>query len=70
VLGRGKTAVEVHEERRVIALLILGTLAAVAFGFVFEKWPRHLFGSAVAAALFLLVNGVLLFAGEPLAAAG
>lgn len=66
VLGRGKTAIEVHKERHVIALLILGTLPAVVLGFVFEKWLRHLFGSAVAAALFLLVNGVVLFAGERL----
>jgi undecaprenyl-diphosphatase len=61
VLGRGKT-----KERNLIALLILGTLPAVFFGFVFEKWFRHLFGSAFAAACFLVVNGVVLFAGERL----
>ena len=39
---------------------------AVVLGFVFEKWLRHLFGSPVAAALFLIANGVVLFAGEHL----
>jgi undecaprenyl-diphosphatase len=61
VLGRGNI-----KERNLIVLLILGTLPAVFFGFVFEKWFRHLFGSAVAAAWFLVVNGVVLFAGERL----
>ena len=51
-------------ERNLIMLLIVGTLPAVFFGFVFEKWFRHLFSSAFAAAWFLVVNGVVLFAGE------
>ena len=38
----------------------------MVLGFVLEKWLRHLFGSPVAAALFLIVNGVVLFAGERL----
>lgn len=62
-LGRGRS---IGENRRLIVLLVLGTLPAVVLGFVFEKWLRHLFGSPVAAALFLIANGVVLFAGERL----
>jgi undecaprenyl-diphosphatase len=66
VLGRGSTTIEVRKERHVFALLVLGTLPAVVLGFAFEKWLRHLFGSPVAAAVFLIVNGAVLFAGEHL----
>jgi undecaprenyl-diphosphatase len=65
VLGRGAPA-KVRNERRLFALLVLGTLPAVVLGFAFEKWLRHLFGSPSAAAFFLIINGVLLFAGERL----
>jgi undecaprenyl-diphosphatase len=63
LFGRG-AAVEQH--RRLILLLVTGTLPAVVLGFVFEKWLRHLFGSPRAAAAFLIVNGILLFFGERL----
>jgi undecaprenyl-diphosphatase len=67
VLGRGGTTSKtITEHRHLIALLVLGTLPAVVLGFVFEKWLRHLFGSPVAAASFLILNGILLFAGERL----
>jgi undecaprenyl-diphosphatase len=66
MLGRGGAADEVDTERHLIALIVLGTLPAVVLGFVFEKWLRHLFGSPTAAAAFLVVNGVVLFAGERL----
>lgn len=67
VLGRGgMTSRTIAEHRRLILLLVLGTLPAVVLGFVFEKWLRHLFGSPVAAASFLILNGILLFAGERL----
>jgi undecaprenyl-diphosphatase len=66
-LGRGgATSRTIFENRHLIALLVLGTLPAVVLGFVFEKWLRHLFGSPIAAACFLIVNGVVLFAGERL----
>jgi undecaprenyl-diphosphatase len=65
VLGRRAPA-KVREERHLFALLVLGTLPAVVLGFAFEKWLRHLFGSPVAAAFFLVINGVVLFAGERL----
>ncbi len=67
VLGRGgATSRTIGENRHLIVLLVLGTLPAVVLGFVFEKSLRHLFGSPVAAAMFLIVNGVVLFAGERL----
>jgi undecaprenyl-diphosphatase len=67
VLGRGgMTSRTIAEHRHLIVLLVLGTLPAVVLGFVFEKWLRHLFGSPVAAASFLILNGILLFAGERL----
>ena len=67
VLGRGGTSSKtIAEHRHLIVLLVLGTLPAVVLGFVFEKWLRHLFGSPVAAASFLILNGILLFAGERL----
>ncbi|HEV7996950.1 MAG TPA: undecaprenyl-diphosphate phosphatase [Stellaceae bacterium] len=66
-LGRGgATGRSIGENRHLIVLLVLGTLPAVVLGFVFEKWLRHLFGSPVAAAFFLIANGVVLFAGERL----
>ena len=66
-LGRGgMMSRTIAEHRHLIVLLVLGTLPAVVLGFVFEKWLRHLFGSPVAAASFLILNGILLFAGERL----
>jgi len=55
-----------REHRHLIVLLVLGTLPAVVLGFAFEKGLRHLFGSPVAAAFFLILNGIVLFAGERL----
>ncbi len=66
-LGRGgATSRTIRENRHLIALIVIGTLPAVVLGFVFEKPLRHLFGSPVAAAVFLILNGVVLFAGERL----
>jgi undecaprenyl-diphosphatase len=66
-LGRGgATKRTMAEQRHLIVLLVLGTLPAVVLGFVFEKSLRHLFGSPVAAAFFLIVNGIVLFVGERL----
>jgi undecaprenyl-diphosphatase len=66
VFGRGGNRAAIREHRRLILLLIIGTLPAVVLGFVFEKWLRHLFGSPIAAASFLIVNGFVLFLGERL----
>jgi undecaprenyl-diphosphatase len=66
VFGRDSGSASFAEHRRLILLLIIGTLPAVVLGFVFEKWLRHLFGSPKAAACFLIVNGFVLFLGERL----
>jgi undecaprenyl-diphosphatase len=66
VFGRDRGGAARAEHRRLILLLIIGTLPAVVLGFVFEKWLRHLFGSPKAAAAFLIVNGLVLFLGERL----
>jgi undecaprenyl-diphosphatase len=65
-LGHDAAPLEMAKERYLIWLLMLGTLPAVAFGFVFEKSLRQLFGSPIAAAVFLIVNGLVLFTGEHL----
>jgi undecaprenyl-diphosphatase len=54
------------EARRVFALIVLATIPAVVVGFVLEKPLRALFGTPLVAALFLVVNGLLLLFGERL----
>jgi undecaprenyl-diphosphatase len=63
LFGRGA---EIAAGRHLIALLVIGTLPAVVLGFVLEHPLRRLFGSPIAAAVFLIVNGFLLFGGEHL----
>jgi len=63
--GQGPVA-ERKAQWRLLWLIILATIPAVVLGFVFEKLLRGLFGSPAAAALFLMVNGGVLFAGERL----
>ncbi len=46
--------------------LVLATIPVGILGFIFEVPVRRLFGSPAPAALFLLVNGLLMFAGEAL----
>jgi undecaprenyl-diphosphatase len=65
VLGR-PTRRRRAEELRLLALIIVATIPAVVIGFVFEKRLRLLFGAPVFAALFLILNGFVLFAGERL----
>ncbi|HKW53985.1 MAG TPA: undecaprenyl-diphosphate phosphatase [Stellaceae bacterium] len=60
------------EERRakwrLLWLIVVATIPAVILGLIFEKsgLARSLFGSAVVAAAFLVVNGVVLFVAERL----
>ena len=63
LFGRGE---EITDRRHLVALLVIGTLPAVILGFLFEHRLRHLFGSPVAAAFFLIINGFVLFGGERL----
>lgn len=52
------------ESRRVIVLIVVATIPAVIVGFLLEKFFRTLFGSPIAAAAFLAVNGIILAVGE------
>ena len=56
----------VAESRRVFVLIVLATLPAVVVGFVLEHPLRRLFGDPAVAALFLIVNGLLLLGVERL----
>ena len=60
----------VQEARRVTLLVIIATIPAVIVGFALEKLVRGLFGSPIAAAAFLIVNGVVLLFGERLRGSG
>ncbi len=51
---------QVSESRRVFVLIVIATVPAVIVGFVLEKFVRGLFGTPLVAAVFLLVNGLLL----------
>ena len=53
-----------RESRRVFLLLVIATIPAVVVGFTLEHFVRGLFGSALVAAIFLAVNGVMLLVGE------
>jgi undecaprenyl-diphosphatase len=65
VLGAGPAGPRA-EHRRLVWLLIVATLPAVVLGFAFEAPLRKLFGSPEVAALFLVLNGVVLLVGERL----
>jgi len=57
---------EVKSQRRLLGMLIIGTIPAVIVGFALEHALRSLFGSPSIAATFLIVNGIVLFIGERL----
>jgi undecaprenyl-diphosphatase len=65
VLGR-PTERPRAEMLRLLVMIIVATIPAVIIGFSFEKGLRNLFGVPMVAAAFLVVNGVVLFAGERL----
>jgi undecaprenyl-diphosphatase len=53
-------------DARLAWLLVVGTIPAGLIGLLFEHPLRSLFGNPKAAAVFLAINGVLLFAAERL----
>lgn len=53
-----------RESRRLLLLLIVGTLPAAILGVLFEKTLRGIFSSVTSAAFFLIINGLLLYFGE------
>ena len=61
LLGKGERA---PQERRIFILLILATIPAALIGFFLEKTLRAAFSSPMLAAIFLIVNGVMLLLGE------
>ena len=63
VLGLGASG-RAAESRRVLLLIIIATIPAVLVGAALEHVLRGLFGAAVIAAAFLVVNGLLLLFGE------
>lgn len=69
VLGLGEPH-QVAESRRVFLLIVIATIPAVVLGFALEKFVRGLFGSPMVAAVFLVVNGLLLLFGERLRGRG
>lgn len=65
VLGR-PTERPRADELRLLVLIIIATIPAAVVGFVLNKFLRGLFGVPTVAAVFLIVNGFVLFAGERL----
>jgi undecaprenyl-diphosphatase len=61
---------QVGGSRRVLLLIVVATIPAAIIGFLLEKFFRGLFGTPVVAALFLIVNAVLLLGGEKLRGQG
>ncbi len=67
VIGFGSASIR-KESRHIALLIILATIPAVILGFLFESFLRRLFGTPQIAAIFLVLNGVMLLLGERLAA--
>lgn len=65
LIGLGAQA-ERDAHRRLIGLIVVATIPAVIVGFALEKPLRQLFGTPTVAAIFLIVNGAILFGGERL----
>lgn len=63
-LARGKIGTDADE--RVAWLLIVGTIPVGLLGVALKKPVEHFFGSAELAAIFLILNGGLMFYGERL----
>ena len=56
---------EVHTpEQRLAWLLVIGTIPVGLVGLLFEHTFRTTFGKPLSAAIFLMVNGLILFGGE------
>ncbi len=61
-----QSAATTRQSRRLLLLIIVATIPAVVVGAGLEHLLRSLFSSALVAAVFLAINGVLLLAGERL----
>ena len=58
----------VRESRHILGLIILATVPAVVIGYALESRLRSLFATPVAAALFLIINGLMLLGADRLRA--
>jgi len=65
VLGLSGRA-EAARMRRLLLLIVVATIPAVIFGFVFNKFFKTLFDSPMIAAFFLVMNGGMLLLAERL----
>ncbi len=65
LLGLGTTHA-VTEARRVFVLIIIATIPVLILGFLLEHPLRRIFATPLIAAVFLVVNGLLLLVGEQL----
>lgn len=65
-----KSIFDSKNSKKLLFLIIVGTIPAAIIGFIFEKKLTALFGSALVASIFLIVNGVILFVGESTASKG
>jgi undecaprenyl-diphosphatase len=65
ILGRG-TPETIKSERHVFTLVVAATVPAVILGFALEHTLRGFFGAPSLAAIFLILNGFVLFGGERL----
>jgi undecaprenyl-diphosphatase len=54
----------IRENRYVALLLVVGTIPAGLIGLVFEKRLAAIFGQYQLVAVFLILNGIMLFVGE------
>jgi undecaprenyl-diphosphatase len=59
-----------NQSRRLLYLILAGTIPAAIIGFTLEKPLRFLFSNVTSAAFFLMVNGCLLYWGEKIRSKG
>ncbi len=60
----GRTGARSSVDRRIFLLVVLATIPAVIVGFVFRKALGDAFATPVIAAIFLIVNGFILYFGD------
>lgn len=59
-----------QDSLRLLLLLLAGTIPAALIGFILEKPLKHLFSNVTSAAIFLIINGLLLYFGEKIKSRG
>ena len=67
LIGRGERA---PQERRIFILLVIATIPAALIGLLLEKTLRAAFSTPLLAAIFLIVNGIILLVGERIRGVG